>query len=58
MQQPEKDTEEYYKYWENRGYEFVEGRTIDAKTGFTKYIWVKRKIIQKKGDGNPAVIQF
>ena len=41
--QPIKDTDEYYTYWENRGYEFVEGRTIDSKTGFTKFIWVKRK---------------
>ncbi len=42
--QPKKDTDEYYTYWENRGYEFVEGRTVDSKTGFTKFIWVKRKI--------------
>jgi len=41
--QPIKDTDEYYTYWENRGYEFIEGRTVDSKTGFTKFIWVKRK---------------
>jgi len=40
---PEKDTEEYYQYWENRGYEFVECRSNDRKTGFTIFIWVKRK---------------
>ena len=39
---PKKDTEEYYKYWEHKGYEFVEGRTVDKKTGFTKFIWVKK----------------
>jgi hypothetical protein len=43
MQPPKKDTEEYYKYWEARGYEFVEGRTVDTKTGNTKFIWIKRK---------------
>jgi hypothetical protein len=43
MQPPKKDTEEYYKYWEDRGYEFVEGRTVDSKTGNTKFIWIKRK---------------
>jgi hypothetical protein len=39
----EKDSEEYFEYWESRGYEFVEGRKIDSKTGFTKFIWIKRK---------------
>jgi hypothetical protein len=48
MQQPKKDTEEYYKYWEDRGYEFVEGRTVDTKTGNTKFIWIKRKVINLK----------
>jgi len=39
-----KDTEEYYQFWESRGYEFVEKRTNDKKTGFTKWIWIKRKV--------------
>ena len=45
---PKKDTEDYYKYWEDRGYEFVEGRTVDLKTGFTKFIWIKRKKFTSK----------
>ena len=40
---PKKDTEEYYKYWHDKGYKFVEGRTVDTKTGFTKFIWFKKK---------------
>ena len=43
-----KDTDEYYKYWESKGYEFVEGRTNDVKTGYTKFIWIKRKKHNRK----------
>ena len=43
-----KDTEDFYKYWEDRGYEFVEGRTFDLKTGLTKFIWIKRKKFTSK----------
>ena len=42
-----KDTEDYFKYWEDRGYEFVEGKTVD-KEGFTKFIWIKRKKFTSK----------
>jgi len=42
-----KDTDEYYQWWENRGYEFVEDRThkTGSHKGFTKFIWIKRKKI-------------
>tara|TARA_R110000803_G_scaffold47555_1_gene99092 strand:- start:1550 stop:1705 length:156 start_codon:yes stop_codon:yes gene_type:complete len=40
-------TDEYYKYWEAKGYEFVEGRTV-CKDGFTKFVWIKRKIISSQ----------
>ena len=36
------DNEEYYNYWEKRGYEFVEYRTVNNK-GNTEWIWIKRK---------------
>jgi hypothetical protein len=36
--------DEYYEYWEKKGYEFIECRTID-KNGFTKFIWIKRLIL-------------
>tara|TARA_Y100000114_G_scaffold152841_1_gene171832 strand:- start:4297 stop:4425 length:129 start_codon:yes stop_codon:yes gene_type:complete len=39
--------EEYYKYWEAKGYEFVEGRTI-GKDGFTKFVWIKRLKEEKR----------
>jgi len=34
-------SDEYYEYWEAKGYEFIEYRTID-KYGFTKFIWIKK----------------
>jgi hypothetical protein len=34
-------TDEYYNYWEAKGYEFIEYRTTD-KYGFTKFAWIKR----------------
>jgi hypothetical protein len=39
-----KDSEEYFQYWESKGYEFIESRTIDTKTGFTKFVWIKKKV--------------
>ena len=36
------DNEQYYNYWEKRGYEFVENRTINSK-GNTEWTWIKRK---------------
>lgn len=52
-----KDTEDYFKYWEERGYEFVEGRTVDKK-GFTKFIWIKRKKNPIKSSEEPSWVEY
>ena len=35
--------DKYYTYWNEKGYEFVEGRKNDKTTGYTKFVWIKRK---------------